>query len=61
MDETMLARVEASLAAAADMKSHPMQAHHSQQFKTDIYPHDSMSYMTPPKPQFNFNGMYLGF
>lgn len=55
VDESMLARVEASLAAVADMKSHQMHSHHAPQFKTDIYPHD-MSYMNNTKPQFAFNG-----
>lgn len=55
----MLARVEASLAAVADIKSHQMQqAHHQPQFKPDLYPHD-MSYMNnaaaAAKPHFSFN------
>ena len=59
MDETMLARVEASLAAAADIKTHHMQSHHTQQFKSDIYASDTMAYMNPAKPQFSFNGKRL--
>lgn len=57
MDETMLARVEASLAAVADIKAHQMQSPHTQQFKPDMYPHDTMSYMNTVKPQFPFGGM----
>jgi len=55
MDESMLARVEASLAAVADIKGHHMQQSHAQAFKSDLYSHD-MGYNT--KPQFSFNGMY---
>ena len=60
MDESMLARVEASLAAVADIKSHQMQAHHQPQFKHDIYSHD-MSYMNnaaATKPHFAFNSEF---
>lgn len=56
MDESMMARVEASLVAAADIKSHPMPSHPSQQFRTEMYSHEAMSYMNPSKPQFGFNG-----
>lgn len=63
VDDSMLARMEASLAAVADMKTHHMQAaHHSQSFKPpDMYhPHHDMGgYMSSAgsaKPQFPFPG-----
>lgn len=59
MEDSVLARMEASLAVMSDMKSHNMQQHHNQAFKTsDIYAHD-MSYMNgPPKPHFSVAGRH---
>jgi len=59
MDESMLARVEASLAAVADIRSHQMQPHHSQQFKPDLYSHETPPYMNSTKPHFPFNNSKL--
>lgn len=58
MDDSMLARMEASLAAVADMKAHHMPQHPVQQFKTDSH-HPELNYMnTYNKPHFTFTGMY---